>query len=266
MARDCPQNQSAGKGYPDQNGGYGRGGIRALHGLTEVMPEDDEEVKEWTIPVATPANVDKSDDVMKLTASQSPDGYPEPPPTPQTAWQVKKSRAAQKKERRILGEAKCQDECCRLGILETIDDHEEVNTVGEWEEIMITVDSGASETVIGEVQAKTIPTTKGNKSGVKYALANGELVDNEGEKNMVICSIEGVSRSITAQVTEVNIPLLGVSKMVKAGYTVTFSPDGSHIYDGYTGETMSLEEKNGLFMLKGWVQPSVGFQGLGASP
>ena len=39
MARDCPQNQSAGKGYPDQNGGYGRGGIRALHGLTEVMPE-----------------------------------------------------------------------------------------------------------------------------------------------------------------------------------------------------------------------------------
>ena len=63
-----------------------------------------------------------------------------------------------------------------------------------------------------------------------------------------------------------NKPLLRVSKMVNAGYTVTFSPEGSHIYDGYTGELMNLEQKNGLFMLKVWVQPSSGFQGFGGNP
>ena len=175
------------------------------------------------------------------------------------------SKAARKRARKIIDQG-CQDPCCRIGILETVEEAEEVNAVGGWEEIMIAVDSGATETVIGETQAKTIPTTRSSKPGIKYALANGELVDNEGEKKMVMSTAEGVVREFTAQVTEVNKPLLSVSKMVNAGYTVTFSPEGSYIYDGYDDTYQYLESRNGLFMLKGWVQPSVGFQGLGASP
>ena len=270
MARDCPQTQGAGKGYPDTSGGYGKGGIRALHSLVTVMPDDDE-VKEWIIPASLEAiitaNVDESKEDMKSKDIQKPEDKSEiePPPVPDIGFSTVISKAARKRARKIIDQG-CQDTCCSIGTLETVEEAEEVNAVGGWEEIMIAVDSGATETVIGETQAKTIPTTRSSKPGIKYALANGELVDNEGEKNMVICSIEGVSRSIAAQVTEVNKPLLSVSKMVKAGYTVTFSPEGSHIYDGYTGETMSLEEKNGLFMLRAWAQPSSGFQGLGASP
>ena len=85
------------------------------------------------------------------------------------------------------------------------------------------------------------------------------MIDNEGEKVMVMSSNEGVNRVITAQVTEVNKPLLSVSKMVKSGNTVVFSPDGSYIYDADTGEVMNLEERYGIYMLKVWVQATSGF-------
>ena len=270
MARDCPQTQGAGKGYPDTSGGYGKGGIRALHSLVTVMPDDDE-VKEWIIPASLEAiitaNVDESKEDMKSKDIQKPEDKSEiePPPVPDIGFSTVISKAARKRARKIIDQG-CQDPCCSIGTLETVEEAEEVNAVGGWEEIMIAVDSGATETVIGETQAKTIPTTRSSKPGIKYALANGELVDNEGEKKMVMSTAEGVVREFTAQVTEVNKPLLSVSKMVNAGYTVTFSPEGSYIYDGYDGTYQYLESRNGLFMLKGWVQPSVGFQGLGASP
>jgi len=105
-----------------------------------------------------------------------------------------------------------------------------------------------------------------SKSGVKYALANGETVENEGEKHMMASSGEGVNRMITAQVTEVSKPLMSVSKLVKAGNTVVFSPEGSYVYDGYNGETMNLEARNAMYMLKVWVKPASGFHGFGGKP
>ena len=77
---------------------------------------------------------------------------------------------------------------------------------------------------------------------------------------MLMVSTEGVSRALTAQVTEVSKPLLSVSKMVKSGHSVVFSASGSYVYDDATGEVMKLEEVNGMYMLKAWVQQS-GFQG-----
>ena len=167
------------------------------------------------------------------------------------------TRATRKKQRKILAKCEaegCQDKCCTLGLLETVSEVEEVNAVGEWEELMFAVDSGATETVVGTSMAKSIPTvTNPNKKVVKYATASGEMIENEGEKDMVLCSIEGVNRQITAQVTEVSKPLLSVSKMTRAGYTAVFSPEGSYISDGYTGEVMNLQEVNGMFMLKSCV-------------
>ena len=185
-------------------------------------------------------------------------------------WKVKKTKAAAKRDRKIIkaNDIACQDDCCRLGMLETISTAEEVNAVGEWEELNFAVDSGATETVVNEDNVKTIQTTEGPaaRAGVKHSVANGITVDNEGEKKMVMSSVEGVNRLMTAQVTEVNKPLLSVSKMVKAGNTVVFSQEGSYIYDGYTGEVMNLEERKGMHMLKVWVKPSSGFQGFGGNP
>lgn len=54
----------------------------------------------------------------------------------------------------------------------------------EWEAIDLAVDSGASETVIGEEMLVGIPLKKGeaNRRGVQYEVANGVRIPNLGEK------------------------------------------------------------------------------------
>ena len=229
-----------------------------MHSLEQVevkQEPEDQEVIDWIVPEAD-------------TTAGYPDKdmqFVEPPPLAKADkdWERVKSKAAKKKQKKILD--KCNDACCNLGLLESIQEDNEVNAVGEWEELLMAVDSGATETVVSDANAKTVPTTE-SKTGGKYRMANGDIIDNEGEKQMVMSSGEGVNRLITAQVTEVSKPLLSVSKMVKAGNTVVFAPEGSYIYDGYTGEVMNLEEQRGMYMLKVWIKPASGFQGFGGNP
>ena len=282
MQRDCTQVQGAGKGYTGQGGqqGYpGKGyaaGIRALHSLETILKPDidhDEkpEVIEWIIPDTAPDIVDSSNLNSEKIGMDKKIPDIEPPPHLNPEWNRVKSKAERKREKkRLIGcsDTGCYDTCCNLGLLETVGPTEEVNAMGEWEELIMAVDSGATETVVNGDNAKNVPTVTGpaSKAGVKYALANGETVENEGEKHMFMSSSEGVNRLVTAQVTEVSKPLLSVSKMVNAGNTVVFSKDNSYIYDGTTGEVMNLEERNGMYLLKVWIKSSSGFQGFGGNP
>ena len=76
------------------------------------------------------------------------------------------------------------------------------------------VDSGASETVVGEDMIQPVETREGraSKNGVCYEVANGVRIPNLGEKIFIGTSGEGISRQITAQVCEVNKGLLSVAK------------------------------------------------------
>ena len=132
---------------------------------------------------------------------------------------------------------------------------------GEWEEIEMTVDSGATETVIGEEMLKTVETKEGAacRRGVEYEVANGIRIPNLGEKKFVGISETGQKRMITAQVCEVNKALLSVKKVMKAGNKVVFDEVGSYIEDKATGEIMHLKEENGMFLLKMWVKRGQGF-------
>ena len=96
-------------------------------------------------------------------------------------------------------------------------------------------------------------------------MANGEVIENEGEKHMQVSFGEGPERLLTVQVTDVTKPLLSVSKMVKVGHTVVLSPHGSYIYDEESGETMAMEEIKGMYMPKVWVRKP-DFYGHGGSP
>ena len=58
---------------------------------------------------------------------------------------------------------------------------------------------------------------------------------------------------MTAQVCEVNKPLLSVRRMVAAGNRVIFDSDGSYIEDKTTAEKMWLSEEEGMYMLSLWV-------------
>ena len=118
-------------------------------------------------------------------------------------------------------------------LVEVVPEH--VNTVEEqeWEEIELTVDSGATETVVGDGMLRNIELKEGAayKRGVQYEVANGELIPNLGEKHFVGVSEDGRVRGMTAQVCEVNKALLSVKRMVQAGNRVVFEPSGGYIED-----------------------------------
>ena len=130
----------------------------------------------------------------------------------------------------------------------------------EWEELEMAVDSGASETVLGEDMLRNIDTTEGAacKRGVQYEVANGELVPNLGEKKFTCVDDGGNVRGITAQVCEVNKPLLSVRRLVQAGNRVVFDNSGGYIEDQQGGR-IHMKEQGGMYMMRVWVQRD--FQG-----
>ena len=150
-------------------------------------------------------------------------------------------------------EATCSDNCCQqLNMLQTLRPVA-LSSIGEdgWEEIEMAVDSGASETVVGEdmVMTASIKESEGSRTGVEYKVANGESIPNLGEKKFVAVSRENVTRNIKAQVCSVQQGLLSVKKMLEVGHRVVFDPTGSYIEDVNTHEKMRLKERNGMFFL-----------------
>ena len=144
-----------------------------------------------------------------------------------------------------------------LRIFQTIEP-EGVNRVldKEWEEIELAVDSGASETVIGEDMLTAVETKEGpaSRRGVQYEVANGVRIPNLGEKQFKGFTAEGLPRNLKAQVCEVNKALLSVNRLVQTGNRVVFDDAGSYIQDKTTGEKMWLREQGGMYMLKMWVR------------
>ena len=120
----------------------------------------------------------------------------------------------------------------------------------------MSVDNGASETIIGEEMLQSVQTKEGDASrrGIQYEVANGVQIQNLGEKRFKGHTIEGLARNLTAQVCEVNKALLIVKRVVQAGNKVVFDADGSYIEDKSTGEKMWLKEENGMYMLRMWVK------------
>jgi hypothetical protein len=130
-----------------------------------------------------------------------------------------------------------------------------------WEEIEFAVDSGATETVLGEGDLASIDLKEGaaSRRGTEYEVANGVRIPNLGEKRFGAYTEEGSMRTITAQVCDVNKPLLSVRKVMAGGSRVVFDEDGSYIESKATGERTWLKEQGGMFMLKMWVQRDTSF-------
>ena len=147
----------------------------------------------------------------------------------------------------------------RLGVLrEIVPDSVNSMEEQEWEEINMAVDSGATETVVGEDMLTSVETKEGSayRRGVQYEVANGERVANLGEKKFVCYGDEGQERGMTAQVCDVNKALLSVRRLVQAGNKVVFDSSGGYIQDEETGERMMMKEQGGMYMLKLWVRRS----------
>ncbi len=132
-----------------------------------------------------------------------------------------------------------------------------------WREVVFTVDSGATETVMGlQHLSGLIPVVESRTSaGATYECANGGVIENHGERRFrgTVFGGKGDGRGITrgfcAQVTDVNKPLLSVGRLEAKGYRVTFNgPDKSFITDGKTGERMKMEKRGHVYVLRVWVK------------
>ena len=127
----------------------------------------------------------------------------------------------------------------------------------EWEELTLTVDSGASETVLGRKACPQIPIREsaGSQSGVEYETASGEHIPNEGEKVMQVSTTEGQLRTLTMQICDVKKPLMSVRKMCAVGQRVVFDDEWSYVEDKTTGDRTTIEESGGVYTMKVWVRP-----------
>ena len=116
------------------------------------------------------------------------------------------------------------------------------------------VDSGASETVVPPDEIKNVPITQGEQArkGVKYLTASGDQLPNLGEKDFVGANESGIMRHLTAQVADVNQPLLAVRKIMKSGHRIVFDDDGSYIEDKGTGDVLPMRDDGSMFLLKLW--------------
>ena len=125
----------------------------------------------------------------------------------------------------------------------------------------ITVDSGAAESVMPVDVCRNYPLEEGpqKRMGVFYVAANGEELDNEGERRIAFATEHGGSRSMTFQVTQVNKVLGSVSHLCSLGQQVVFNPashpDGSYIRDLTTETITPLRQENGVYKLDAWIKP-----------
>ena len=115
----------------------------------------------------------------------------------------------------------------------------------------ITIDSGAAESVMPPDEVPEIPIQEsdGHKKGLNYVAANGSKMPNLGEKKVRFNTKDGTSSGITFQITNSRKPLASVSKIVKQGNSVTFSPSGSFIQNVRTGRKIDIEEANGTYFI-----------------
>ena len=103
------------------------------------------------------------------------------------------------------------------------------------------------------IQSVPVQSNAASQRGVAYQVANGAQIPNLGEKvlqGVMEGSSTGVARKIKTHICAVNKPLLSVSKLVKAGNTVVFSPEGSYIQDTSTQELIWLVEEQGMYNAK----------------
>ena len=108
----------------------------------------------------------------------------------------------------------------------------------EWEEIEITIDSGACETVLPSRMLMSIKLQSNDASrrGDEYEVANGHTIPVEGEKRCImITSGSCAPKGIVFQVSNVHKPLMSVGSMADAGFDCILSKDGGVMRDRDSG-------------------------------
>ena len=144
-----------------------------------------------------------------------------------------------------VGQEVCSSTLCGLWAKKAIS---AVSDLPEWERVILTVDSGVSETVVPPDVARNLPLLHTSQVGTEYEAANGGVVVNLGEKRADIITKLGntISLVVSFQIVKVHKPLLAMSRLVEAGHKVHFDKDDPHIlFNG--GEKVPTKCRDGTY-------------------
>ncbi len=134
---------------------------------------------------------------------------------------------------------------------------EELNPYGQWEEVEIIVDSGATVPVfpprIGKLYQ--VQPSEGSRNGDEYRVANGERIPNLGEKIFPVLTEENTVRGVTAQIADVTDPLQSVRHMNANFNGVWLYGDESFSVNMVTGEVNRIIDNGKNFVMKAWIIP-----------
>ena len=139
-------------------------------------------------------------------------------------------------------------------------------TETQWEKVTLTVDSGASDTVVPLTVCPGAELLKTSRVGTEYEIEDGGTIENLGEKH---CLTRFDNKSTTPpmlmnfQVVDVSKALLSVHKVTEQGHDVQFSEkNGNFIYlKGDRSQRLELRHVGGTYELDVWVKPSPHFGG-----
>ena len=136
----------------------------------------------------------------------------------------------------------------------------------EWQEIEITVDSGACDTVMPTSMSPHISLLQNelSKSGMEYEVANGQSLPNMGEKRCVMMTENSsLGKRIIFQCADVHKALLSVSRCADLGYECVLGKEGGELRDTVTGDVIPLHRRGNLYVLRAWIKqdeaPAQGF-------
>ena len=131
---------------------------------------------------------------------------------------------------------------------------------GQWEKLVLKIDSGAIDTCIPTHVAKAFPIkeTMFSKLGINYQAANGTEIKNHGERMLKGFTEGWQTINLCTQVADVRTTLGSVSQMVKAGNRVVFSPSGNKIINEHTGLEIPIRDSNGSYEVDLWIPKAKG--------
>ena len=130
-----------------------------------------------------------------------------------------------------------------------------------WQEIEITVDSGACDPVMPEGMCPQICLVSSaySKQGYEYEVANGAGLPNLGEKRCLMMTEDSsMMKKVVFQCADVHKALLSVSHVADLGYDCTLSKGGGYLKDTMTGDVVPLHRRGNLYFMRAWVKADSG--------
>ena len=132
---------------------------------------------------------------------------------------------------------------------------------GRWEdmeELVITIDSGAVDTVgpKGIAESFELKENEASRNKKCYRAANNSRIEIYGEKRIYGMTNDGRNIGMDMQIADVKKPLGSVRKICEAGNRVVFDEAGSYIEHKVSGNRTPIAKEGSVYTVSMWIPGS----------